>query len=134
MRIVLDTNVLMAAFIARGQCNELLEYCVLHHQVILSDFLLREFRDVLSRKLGYDDAEIAVAVQVLLDRCQMVRPLSLGEPVCRDPDDDQVIATAISGGCECIVTGDEDLLCLGEVQRVCLLSPGAFWSYEDSFR
>jgi len=131
VRIVLDTNVLVAAFIAHGQCNELLEHCVLHHEVILSDSLLTEFREVLSRKFGFGKAEIGNATQLLLDRCRVVVPVPLTEPVCRDPDDDHVLATAITGRCRCIVTGGKDLLCLEEVQQVRVVSPGAFWAYED---
>lgn len=43
MRILLDTNVLIAAFLTRGICNELLEHCLRHHQLINSEFLLNEF-------------------------------------------------------------------------------------------
>ncbi len=39
MKIVLDTNVLIAAFISHGTCNELLEHCALNHEVILSPFI-----------------------------------------------------------------------------------------------
>ncbi|MBN2450736.1 MAG: putative toxin-antitoxin system toxin component, PIN family [Lentisphaeria bacterium] len=130
MRVVLDTNVLVAAFIAHGQCNELLEHCVLHHEVIVSDFLLAELGDVLARKFGFGQAEIGKATQLLLDRCQVVAPFPLVAPLCRDPDDDQVLATAITGRCRCVVTGDKDLLCLEEVQQVRMISPGAFWAYE----
>lgn len=131
MRIVLDTNVLVAAFIAHGQCNELLEHCVLHHEVVLSGFLLTELGDVLARKFGFGKVVIGKVTQLLLDRCQVVTPVPLAEPMCRDPDDDQILATAITGDCRCIVTGDKDLLCLGAVRQVHIVSPGAFWAYED---
>ena len=132
MKLVLDTNVLVAAFIAHGQCNELLEHCVLHHHVVLSAFLLDELQGVLSRKFGFREPEVAAAIQLLLDRCEVVEPVSLKTPVCRDADDDQVIATALAGRCDCIVTGDQDLLCLGEVEHLRMVSPGAFWQYEQS--
>ena len=37
MKILLDTNVLIAAFITRGLFNELLEHCLRRHQIIISD-------------------------------------------------------------------------------------------------
>ena len=49
MRIVLDTNILIAAFIARGSCNELVEHCVVHHDLVLSKPILGEFRNVLAK-------------------------------------------------------------------------------------
>lgn len=57
MRIVLDTNVLVAAFIAHGNCNELLEHCIVHHEVVLSEFILEELLDVLNRKFDFTQIE-----------------------------------------------------------------------------
>jgi len=47
MKVILDTNVLVAAFIAHGACHELLEHCAIRHDVVLSRFILDEFKGVL---------------------------------------------------------------------------------------
>jgi uncharacterized protein len=52
VRLLLDTNVLVAAFVARGVCAGLLEHCVRHHIVISSRPLLDELGDVLTRKFS----------------------------------------------------------------------------------
>ena len=44
MKVLLDTNVLIAAFIARGSCAELLEHCVRRHELFTSQWILEEFR------------------------------------------------------------------------------------------
>ena len=49
-----------------------------------------------------------------LVRC--VEPAELPNPVCRDSDDDQVLAAAISGKADLIVSGDDDLLALRSFQ------------------
>ena len=53
MRILLDTNVPIAALIARGLCHELLEQCARRHNLVTSDFILDEVRDKLIQKFKY---------------------------------------------------------------------------------
>ncbi len=61
----------------------------------------------------------------------LVEPVPLGTTVCRDPDDDRVLAAAVGGGVACIVTGDKDLLVPGAYRGIPMLSPDRFWSFED---
>jgi uncharacterized protein len=131
MKIVLDTNVLIAAFISHGTCNELLEYCAVNHEVILSAFILGELKDKLVRKFGFATHEADSVVQLLTSKCAVVTPLAPAEPICRDPDDDKIIGTAFAANCECIVTGDKDLLELRRVKGVRIISPSDFWTMED---
>lgn len=130
MKLVLDTNVLIAAFISHGACNELLEYCAINHQVILSPFILAEFKQKLIHKFGFSAHEAAEAVTLLKSRFVVVTPVALAEPVCRDADDDHVIGTALAGLCDCIVTGDKDLLDLRRVKLIQIVSPSSFWALE----
>ena len=51
--VVYRTNVFIAAFISHGVCNELLEHCVLNHQVVLSTFILNELKDKLTGKFKF---------------------------------------------------------------------------------
>ena len=44
MGVLLDTNVLIAAFISRGACADLLEHVIRQHEVVSSDALLEELR------------------------------------------------------------------------------------------
>ena len=114
MKIVLDTNVLIAALIARGVCHELLEHCVLRHTLFASDFILGETQEKLIEKFGYSAELASEAVTVLRSTMRVVTPSPLESPVCRDPDDDNILAASVSGNCECIITGDKDLLALKE--------------------
>lgn len=130
MRVVLDTNVLIAAFIARGVCSDLLEHCVRRHTLVTSDFILTEFRGTLTSKFKFTDDEAGSAAALLLSRMDMVKPNALPAPVCRDRDDDTVLATAMTGNCDCIVTGDKDLLVLTRFGDVDILNPADFMKYE----
>ena len=126
MKVVLDTNVLIAAFVARGRCADLLEHCIEAHEIISSDGLLGEYEEKLVRKFRLAPDAAAARVALLRAQFRIVTPNPLPTPVCRDPDDDLVIATALAGGCRCIVTGDADLLVLQQHGDVLIVSPGQF--------
>ena len=131
MRLVLDTNVLVAAFAAHGVCSELFEHCALHHQIILSEVILAEFRDVLVRKFSFTRAEASAAEQLLRTRVLLVEPDSLPRQVCRDPDDDAILAAAQAGSCDAIITGDKDLITLKVFRGIRIVPPAAFWLLES---
>jgi predicted nucleic acid-binding protein len=52
--------------------------------------------------------------------------------MCRDSDDDLVLATAVAAGAELIVTGDDDLLVLKEYEGVAIVSPRQFLERLDA--
>jgi uncharacterized protein len=130
MRLLLDTNVLIAAFIARGTCSELLEHCVRLHTLITSQALLDEFGEKMAGKLGYTQQEVREALNLLRSEVELAKPTTLETPVCRDKDDDVVLATALAGQCDLIVTGDQDLLVLEQFQDIPIVTPGDFWRRE----
>lgn len=130
MKLVLDTNVLIAAFIARGVCNELLEHCAINHEIILSAFILDELKEKLMQKFECSRREVDDVVRLLKSRAVLVHPDKLADRMCRDPDDDQVLGTALAGNCDCLVTGDRDLLDLKSLQGIRIVSPSEFWSLE----
>ncbi len=53
----------------------------------------------------------------------MIEPPPLPQPVCRDPDDDKVLALAIAAQADLIVSGDNDLLVLQPFKGIPILSP-----------
>lgn len=130
MRVLLDTNVLVAAFISRGQCSDLFEHAGREHELVTSEVVLRELRRALLQKLGFPEAEVIEAVELVRLRSRPVEATPLEEPVCRDPDDDRILATAVAGACDCLVTGDEDLLVLESYEGIRILRPADFWAFE----
>lgn len=132
MRLLLDTNILVAATVARGVCAELFLHCSVRHELVTSRALLEELGGVLSRKFGFAPSEANEAVALLSARMGQVAPARLSKPVCRDPKDDAVLAAALGGECKAIVTGDKDLLVLGTWKGIRLISPAEFWRFEES--
>ena len=131
MRIVLDTNVLISAFIGRGRCHDLLEHCSQEHRLVTSRFILDEYRDKLCTKFRIAPDLASEAVEVLSGRMEIVDAIPLPQRASRDPDDDAVIATAVTGSCACIVTGDRDLLELDGYRGIRILQPGEFSEFEQ---
>jgi putative PIN family toxin of toxin-antitoxin system len=131
VKLLLDTNVLVAALVARGTCSDLLEHCVRQHVVISSQPLLNELREVLDRKFRQQRAvDVRSALRLFAETFTLVTPDALDTPTCRDRDDDVVLATALAGECVAIVTGDQDLLILDPFRHVRVLAPSTFWKWE----
>jgi putative PIN family toxin of toxin-antitoxin system len=98
--------------------------------LLTSDFILNETREKLTDKFDYADLADE-AVSLLRSRMELVVPAKLERQVCRDPDDDNVLAAAVSGKCDCIITGDKDLLVLKEYEGITILSPRDFITNES---
>ena len=125
MRVVLDTNVLFAAFVSTGFCHELVNTISEKHAMVCSIQMLKELQRVLIEHFGEDHP----AQRAFLDYSKLVElcePKPLTTSICRDPDDDWVLAAAIEGGADCIVPGDQDLLLLKAHQSILILPPRQF--------
>lgn len=122
MRLLFDTNVLFAALTVHGFCEELLEETIDLCPIIWSPPLRDELVRTLRRKRLFSPT-VSEAIGALADLCEMCDPAPLPKRICRDPDDDLVLATAVAGKADLIITGDNDLLVLKSFQSVRILSP-----------
>jgi uncharacterized protein len=126
MRIVLDANVIIAAFAARGLCEAIMEVCLSEHEVLLCDDLLDEIRRNLRLKIKLPAPTVNDIDDFLRDHGVMAIPTPLNPDVCRDPDDIKVLGLAVASGADYIVTGDKDLLDLKKFQGIPILTPRSF--------
>lgn len=122
MRLVLDTNVLIAAVVADGLCRDLIRRRLEPHTLITSQVLLDELREKLVEKFAVKAKDIPF-LRAYEARAEFVEPAHLDAKLCRDPDDLAVLGTAIAGKADCIITGDDDLLVLVEYQGISILTP-----------
>ncbi|GAC1579625.1 MAG: putative toxin-antitoxin system toxin component, PIN family [Candidatus Dormibacteria bacterium] len=126
MRVVLDTNVLVSALHFDGRPRRVLEALLRgEHRLVTGPAILNELHAVLIETCGWDPARALAArgeVEALGD---VVTPTDVPR-VCRDGDDDQVLAIAVAGGAEQLVTGDAGLLALGVHHRIRIVTVAQF--------
>jgi len=123
--VVLDTNVMVAALVTQGLCHEVVQRTIRAHAIVSSPPLLDELERALRDKFSITP-QAQVFLRELRHSIRLVEAVGLATPVCRDPDDDVVLATAVAAQASIIVTGDEDLLVLGEYNGIAILSPRQF--------
>jgi len=128
--VVFDTNVLVAALVARGVCHEAFRRAVRRRLLASSQPLLDELEATIRRQFS-PGPSTATFLNALRLRVRLVEPATLPHPVCRDPDDDIVLATAVSAGADLVVTGDQDLLVLESHEGIRIISPRRFLEWLD---
>ena len=126
MRVCLDSNVLVAAFAARGLCADLLAHVLSEQHLVVPDAVREETLRILTDKFKLTP-EALDSVAAVLDRCEAVGASGEPSPVpVRDPDDERILADAVAAGGQIMVTGDKDLLDVAEQSPIPILSPRAF--------
>lgn len=125
MTVVLDTNVLVAALVAKGLCREVLLRAIRMRCLASSVVLLEELETTLQEKFEVTPS-VANFLKLFRGHVKLVEPLTLPATICRDPDDDVVLGTALAAGADMIVTGDRDLLVLDTYEGILIRSPRQF--------
>jgi putative PIN family toxin of toxin-antitoxin system len=133
MKITLDTNVLVSAFISKqGQPAALLDIILTFPKIelVLSDPILAEFKDVLSRpevkeRFKYSKRKIGEFVDAIRNVSTIVELRSDFRVVVDDPKDDVIINTAYDGKVDFVVSGDTQLLKLKGFRGIRIVKPRA---------
>jgi putative PIN family toxin of toxin-antitoxin system len=130
---VLDTNVLVSALCLPGSLPaELLRrWLVREYVLLLSEHILAELADVLRRpkivrRFGITEEKAQAFVEILRDLAQIVPGMLTVEAVRDDPKDNPVVACALEGNANFLVSGDRHLKNLGQYEAVRIISPAEF--------
>jgi putative PIN family toxin of toxin-antitoxin system len=127
MKIFLDTNVLASAAATRGLCADVLRLVFASHQLFISEQVLKELRTVLKLKFGVSQDLIDDFIWLLQQDTVLTEPAHVPGIELQDKDDLSILAAAIAAGAEVLVTGDKELLHLGHIEELEILSPRQFW-------
>ena len=128
MRAVFDTNVLVVAFAAEGICSKILTRGrKKQFHLIACPIILQEFERVLIKKFSATRNEARSALQIVSEAMHsIVLPSQSEQGVCRDPDDDAILACALEARADYLVTGDVDLLELKTFKGIRIVTPRDF--------
>lgn len=128
MRVVLDTNVLVSAFVFPGGAPEAVFRLGLEGRIALvsSRPLLSELGRVLGEKFAWDEDRVEEAVAQVLRLSALPEIVETVSEVAADPDDDRVLEAALAGEVDAIVSGDRHLLRLGSWRGIRVLGPTDF--------
>ena len=131
MRVVFDTNIFISAFAIPGGMAEkaVLRIIEGRDELVISSDIIKEVLSVLSLKFGRDREALSHVAVILSDLGEWVEPKQTVR-VLKDDPDNRILECACSGKADIIVSGDKEVLRLGEFNRVKIVS---LKNYLESF-
>jgi putative PIN family toxin of toxin-antitoxin system len=128
VRAILDTNVLISAYVFPGGKPEAVYRLALEGRLEIGTSLplLAEFGRVLGQKFGWIPDRVEAAVAQMTRIAAVVEPSEVVQFVRADSADDRVLEAARAFGADVIVSGDRHLLDLGTWSEIEIISPAEF--------
>lgn len=127
MKIVIDTNVIISALFFGGMPRKLIEHFFNgDFSAFVSPQIVQEYTETYEEiHKKYSDRGNPVILQKIIEKSNIIIPQK-EVTICRDPDDNKFISCALEGKCLYIVSGDNDLLSLGKVEDVEIVTIAEF--------
>jgi putative PIN family toxin of toxin-antitoxin system len=131
IRAVLDSNVLVAGIPNRiGIPSQIVDAWMSgRFQLVISDVILDEVAGAWQNRYWsarFTPERIHRAIQLLRTEGEVVIPTDTVSGIAAHPHDDLVLAAALSGSADLLVTGDRELLALREFRGVRIVTPREF--------
>lgn len=128
MRLVLDTNVVMSAIFFGGDPRIIIRAAIAKKvEIVATQTLVDEYHEVAERLHEYYPAvSYRRPLAIFESLLKIVRSPTLSGNICRDPDDDALIACALGGKAKVVCSGDEDLLVLNGYRGLEIMKPHEF--------
>ncbi len=141
MLIVVDTNVIVSAFIARegrGAPAAVMRNCRdQRFSLVVTPEILEEYRNALTQshimsRHGRSAEGVNTAITAISKLAEIVHAGDEAITASRDPDDNKFLACAVAASADYIVSGDKDLLSLGSFRGIPILPPAVFVAMLES--
>jgi putative PIN family toxin of toxin-antitoxin system len=126
--VTFDTNVYISALnFSRGKPKQLLQLAMDGVvRAAISDAIMQETLRVMREKFHATPEDLQEAQAIIASCTERVVPTEALDVVKDDPDDNRIVECAVASGSDCIVTGDNHLLRLGEYAGIKMVRVGDF--------
>jgi uncharacterized protein len=129
--VVIDSSVWISALNYGGTPRLALERAYVTSQIAICNTIVDEIVKALADKMRWERQRVQQSLQIYLEDAQYVPVSGAISGVCRDPKDDMVLECAVLARAELVITGDKDLLTLGEYEGIRMLSPRDYLEEAD---
>lgn len=127
MRVVLDTNVVVSAFLGKRCSPILVLWKQKQFETFINTLILDEYASILRRPLfALSEVLVEDFLDYIYHHGHFVPPTSLIHLVRQDPSDDKFLDCALQAKADYLVSGDHHLLQLGFFQHTMILPPHEF--------
>jgi putative PIN family toxin of toxin-antitoxin system len=125
MRLVLDTNIFISAFYWEGNSQKVIDRIIVgSDDLYVSDKILEEISEVMARpKFNTEQETIDQYIKTIEENCKKVFTEGRIKGICRDKDDDDKLECGLICDADYIITGDDDLLILGNYEMIKIITP-----------
>lgn len=137
MRVVLDTNVFIAAALKSGLAEDILRIAATTNLITLvtSEEILSELRLKLLSKFDRAEEKVDFFIEEIKHISEVVKGEIKVDVVIRDPDDNKILECALAGKADLIVSSDQDLIRLKKFRGIGIVHPKTLgWTFPEYFK
>jgi uncharacterized protein len=127
VEVTADTNIYVSAFEFAGLPYQLIQAAEDGRvRLSISEPIRQELSRVLQAKFGWSADEVDETMLQLAGCTELVRPIETLDVIPNDPADNRVLECAVAAGSQFIITGDNDLLRLGQFRNIRIVKGADF--------
>ena len=137
MKLVLDTNILIAAALGSKFAENIILLAINSKDIILitSKEILVELKEKLLSKFDKSEGSVDFFIEDILKMAEIVIITEQVSVVNRDPDDNKILECAVAGEADLIVTADQDLIKLKTFKGIGIIHPKTLsWTFPEYFK
>jgi putative PIN family toxin of toxin-antitoxin system len=128
LHVVLDTNVIVSSLqFPKGSLAQVWHILDAgHFRLLISPFIVTETARILRNRFHWQDPKLQTTLKAMVKKAKLVNPCTVPDAVPNDADDNHIVACALEGRADLIVSGDRHLLSLAEYEGIPIIRPVDF--------